>query len=104
MGRACDPFLLCKTLVLILTEDVRCYQLQYWCGAENEKDVERALGGREMASAITALSAFSGWQVLDEEEIEPAKSYAEELAFVEREDGRGLEGAIIKPTSTERKP
>jgi dienelactone hydrolase len=36
-------------------------------------------------------------------EDEPARSYTEELAFVEREDGAGLEGAVIYPASIERK-
>src|SRR5256714_9457456 len=39
-----------------------------------------------------------------EEEREGSRSYTEELAFVDREDGLGLEGAIIRPTEGTTKP
>ncbi|HST06345.1 MAG TPA: alpha/beta fold hydrolase [Chloroflexia bacterium] len=56
-----------------------------------------------MVSAVSVLSAFSGWRAIDvEEDAESVRSYTEELAFVEREDGIGLEGAIIYPTTVER--
>lgn len=57
-----------------------------------------------MVSAVSVLSAFSGWRAIDvEEEAEPVRSYIEELAYVEREDGIGLEGALIHPASVESK-
>ncbi|MGA7733260.1 MAG: alpha/beta fold hydrolase [Chloroflexia bacterium] len=59
---------------------------------------------RDMVGTISVLSAFSGWKALDEEELAVMKTYSEELAFVDREDGLALEGAIISPATTERKP
>ena len=57
-----------------------------------------------MVSAVSVLSAFSGWRAIEvEQEAEPVRSYIEELAYVEREDGIGLEGALIHPAAVESK-
>lgn len=56
-----------------------------------------------MVSTVSVLSAFTGWTALQTEEQEPMKRYTEELAYVDREDGLALEGAIISPTGTNRK-
>jgi pimeloyl-ACP methyl ester carboxylesterase len=50
-----------------------------------------------MVGTISLLSAFNGWTGLDDEEMKLAKQYTEELAYVDREDGLALEGAIIRP-------
>jgi pimeloyl-ACP methyl ester carboxylesterase len=57
-----------------------------------------------MTSAVSLLSAFNGWSIVEEEEPDWMKLYTEELAYVERQDGLGLEGAVIHPIGIETKP
>lgn len=55
-----------------------------------------------MADTVSLSSTFSGWLRLDEEP-KLMKRYTEELAFVDREDGLALEGAVITPAGMEQK-
>ncbi len=54
-------------------------------------------------STISVLSAFSGWKAIGVEEPALMNEYSEELAFVDREDGLALEGAIISPVGVRTK-
>ncbi|MEO5952791.1 MAG: alpha/beta fold hydrolase [Chloroflexia bacterium] len=56
-----------------------------------------------MVGTVSLLSVFDGLKSLAEEEPKLMKSYTEELAFVDREDGLALEGAIISPAGTTQK-
>lgn len=56
-----------------------------------------------MEGTISLLSVYAELET-GEWISKTAKTYTEELAYVEREDGLGLEGAIISPNGTARKP
>jgi dienelactone hydrolase len=53
---------------------------------------------------VLSTMSLSSMLSIFEEEQEGSRSYTEELAFVDREDGMGLEGAIIRPTGSATKP
>jgi dienelactone hydrolase len=56
-----------------------------------------------MVGTISLLRTFDGWTGLDEGEAKLRKTYSEELAYVDREDGLALEGAIIRPVGVDLK-
>lgn len=56
-----------------------------------------------MVGTVSLLSAYDGLKSLDEDGPKLMKRYVEELAFVDREDGLALEGAIISPVGIEQK-
>ncbi|MEO8286950.1 MAG: alpha/beta fold hydrolase [Chloroflexota bacterium] len=53
---------------------------------------------------LSTMNLSSMLSIFEEEQQLGTKGFTEELAFVDRADGYGLEGAIIRPTNGETKP